>query len=128
MQISTFKAIQLKANNLVNRLHTRLKKTTQHLPAIVPPAYIAEIPKPVKLPIPKPPLQRKELIFYEYKLIEKRLGKKLAAKGVVLPPALNDCTPLQAPIVKIKGGFMDNIGEIIDNNYNTIALPRKQCI
>ena len=104
MQAPTLKAILLKANNLANRLHTRLKKTTQHLPAIVPPAYIAEIPKPVKLPIPKPPLKRKELIFYEYKLIEKRLGKKLAAKGVLFPPINYDCTPpiQQAPIVKIK--------------------------
>ena len=126
MQVSTFKAFHLKRNNLVNRLQTRVKIFTKPLPLI----KAIELPKLIELPSQKITQQRKESISYEYKLIEKRLGKKLAAKGMLLPPKIYDCKPptQHATIVKIKGGFMDNIGEIIDNNYNTIALPRKQHI
>lgn len=122
MQISTFKAYQLKRNNLVNRLQTRVKLSIE----TIPPIEIIELPKLIELPTLKTPRQRKEFISNNYKLIEKRLGKKLAAKGVQLPPIIYDCTPptQQAPEVKIKGGFMDNIGEIIDSNYNTIPLPK----
>ena len=122
MQISTFKAYHLKSKYLVSRLQTRVKLPIKTLP----PTKAIELPKPNELPIPKTPKKSKELIYYEYKLIEKRLGKKLAAKGMLLPPVIYDCLPptQQAPIVKIKGSFMDNIGEIIDSNYNTIALPK----
>ena len=122
MQISTFKAFYLKRNNLVNRLQTRVKLSIE----TIPPLEVKELPKLTKLPTPKTSLQRKELISYEYKLIEKRLGKKLAAKGVPLPLVIYNCTPptQRAPVIKIKGGFMDNIGEIIDSNYNTIPLPK----
>ena len=126
MQVSTFKAFHLKGNKLVNRLQTRVKLSIKTLP----PIKVIELPKLTELPTPKTTRQRKELISYEYKLLEKKLGKKLAAKGVQLPPIIYDCAPLtqRVAIVKIKGGFMDNIGEIIDSNYNTIALPRKQHI
>ena len=121
MQVSTFKAFDLKRNNLLNRLQARVNVPIELLPL----TKAIELPKLAKLPTPKTTQQRKEFIFYEYKLIEKRLGKKLVAKGVQLPTVIYDCTPptQQAPIVKIKEGFMDNIGEIIDSNYNTIPLP-----
>ena len=124
MQVSTFKAFHLKRNNLVNRLQTKVKLSIEPLSS----TKAIELPKLNKLPTLKTPQQRKELISYEYKLIEKRLGKKLAAKAMLLPPIIYDCSPpsQQETIVKIKGGFMDNIGEIIDSNYNTIPLSKKQ--
>ena len=117
--------IQAKTNNLVNRLHTSLEINIEPFP----PIKVIKLSKLTDLPTSKTPRQRKELISYEYKLLEKRLGKKLAAKGVQLPPINYDCTPPteQAPVIKmIKGGFMDNIGEIIDSNYNAIPLYKKQ--
>ena len=114
--------VNLKRNNLVNRLQTRIKLSIK----TIPPLEIKELPKLTEPPIPKTPQQRKEFIFYEYKLIEKRLGKKLAAKGVLLPPIIYDCKPPPQQVTKMNGGFMDNIGEIIDSNYNTIPLLKKQ--
>ena len=118
--------VNLKAKKLVLRLHTRVKVSIKPLPLPTPLFNPIEICQPIKLTPEKAPRKRKEQIYYEYKLIEKRLSKKLAAKGMLLHPIIYDCEPLQqqAIIVKIKGGFMDNIGEIIDSNYNTITLPK----
>ena len=124
MQILKCDAFHLRRKNLVNRLQTRVKLSIEP----IPPIKVLELPKLTELPTPKTPPPRKEFISHEYKLIEKRLGKKLAAKGMLSPPIIYDCTPptQQTPIVKIKGGFMDNIGEIIDSNYNTISLSKNK--
>lgn len=131
MHIATLNTTKNKTNNLVNRLQTRVELSIETLP----PIKVIELPKLTELPTPKTARQRKELIYFEYKLIERRLGKKLAAKGTLLPHIKNDCIlplPLpptqQAAVIKMKGGFMDNIGEIIDSNYNTISLPKKKYI